>query len=170
MLPGGRTAHSRLKIPINLDSTSVFNIKVQSQLAELIRQTDLIIWDEAPMISKYAFEAMDRSFKDIMRSINPKFEQLPFGNKVIVWNYFRTIKLKINMRVLRSQSNSTKEFAEYLLAVGEGRVQTIYHEYEEDYIQLPQEMVVKSTPEDFVNIVYPNLQGNRSIFIFIIFV
>nr|XP_017245432.1 PREDICTED: uncharacterized protein LOC108217092 [Daucus carota subsp. sativus]XP_017245433.1 PREDICTED: uncharacterized protein LOC108217093 [Daucus carota subsp. sativus] len=49
LLPGGRTAHSRFKIPIVLDDYSLCNIAHNSDIAELIRQTKLIIWDEAPM-------------------------------------------------------------------------------------------------------------------------
>ncbi|MCO5556013.1 hypothetical protein L7F22_009557 [Adiantum nelumboides] len=49
LLSNGRTAHSRFKIPIDVHNTSTCNIKVNSTLAELLRQTSLIVWDEAPM-------------------------------------------------------------------------------------------------------------------------
>ncbi|KAM0012162.1 putative DNA helicase Pif1, P-loop containing nucleoside triphosphate hydrolase [Helianthus debilis subsp. tardiflorus] len=42
-MPGGRTVHSRFKIPINLDNNSMCNIKKQSGAAELIRSCKLII-------------------------------------------------------------------------------------------------------------------------------
>ena len=45
-LIGGRTAHSRFKIPIPIMENSTCNIKAQSDLAKLIKQTSLIIWDE----------------------------------------------------------------------------------------------------------------------------
>jgi len=47
LLIDGRTAHSCFKIPINIHELSMCEIKKNSQLADLIRATDLIIWDEA---------------------------------------------------------------------------------------------------------------------------
>ncbi|XP_074346586.1 uncharacterized protein LOC141685381 [Apium graveolens] len=49
LMPGGRTTHSRFKIPIILDEFSTCNIVHDSDIAQLIKQTNLIIWDEAPM-------------------------------------------------------------------------------------------------------------------------
>ena len=34
-------------------------------MAELIKQTSLIIWDEVPMQHKYCFEAVNRTLNDI---------------------------------------------------------------------------------------------------------
>ena len=45
-LQGGRTAHSRFKIPIPILEDSTCGIKAQSDLAKLIKETSLIIWDE----------------------------------------------------------------------------------------------------------------------------
>jgi len=59
LLSGKQTAHSYLKIPIVLDCTSFYYIRKQDDLAVLICQTKLILWDEAPMTNKLAFEAMD---------------------------------------------------------------------------------------------------------------
>ncbi|KAL6545543.1 hypothetical protein OROGR_009417 [Orobanche gracilis] len=50
LLPGGRTAHSRFAISLNLNEISIRNIKKPSELVELIKKTDLTIWDEAPMV------------------------------------------------------------------------------------------------------------------------
>ncbi|GJW65380.1 helicase-like protein [Tanacetum coccineum] len=49
LLPGGRTMHSRFHIPMELDNESCCRIDVISDLADLIRADDLIIWDEAPL-------------------------------------------------------------------------------------------------------------------------
>lgn len=49
LMPGGRTAHSRFKIPIVLDDYSSCGIGHESNIAELIKRTSHIIWDEAPM-------------------------------------------------------------------------------------------------------------------------
>jgi hypothetical protein len=44
---GGKTAHSRFKIPIVLHDESTCNITQQMKVAELVRKANLIIWDEA---------------------------------------------------------------------------------------------------------------------------
>jgi len=59
LLLGGRTAHSYLKIPIALDRKSFCYIRKQDDLAALICQTKLILWDKVPMTNKLAFEAVD---------------------------------------------------------------------------------------------------------------
>ncbi|KAK9669430.1 hypothetical protein RND81_13G129400 [Saponaria officinalis] len=48
-------------------------------------KTKLIIWDEAPMIHRYCFEALDRSLRDIMRFSNERDPEKPFGGKVVVF-------------------------------------------------------------------------------------
>jgi hypothetical protein len=52
LLLGGRTAHSRFKIPIDLHDESTYNITQQIKVAELVHKVDLIIWDEAPMMHR----------------------------------------------------------------------------------------------------------------------
>lgn len=92
LLPNGRTAHSRFKIPIILDDCSVCSITHNSDAAELIRRTSLIIWDEAPMQHRYAFECLDRSLRDIMKSVDPKCYHMPFGGiTVLLGGDFRQI-------------------------------------------------------------------------------
>ncbi|XP_076905770.1 uncharacterized protein LOC143561633 [Bidens hawaiensis] len=85
LLSGGRTAHSRFHIPINLVEDSYCYIKPNSDLACLLKETSLIIWDEAPMVHKHGFEALDRSLKDILTPASGAFSDLPFGGKVIVF-------------------------------------------------------------------------------------
>ncbi|XP_055961830.1 uncharacterized protein LOC126681473 [Mercurialis annua] len=129
LLPGGRTAHSRFKIPINLSERSTCEIKKGTQLAELIKEAILIIWDEAPMNHRHCFETVDRSMRDILSSSSDDKRDLPFGGKTMllggdfrqilpvvpqgmkedildasitrsyVWNYFKVCKLNVNMRI-----------------------------------------------------------------------
>jgi hypothetical protein len=66
LLPGGRTAHSRFKIPIDLHDESTYNITQQIKVVKLVRKADLIIWDEALMMHHRAFEAVDRTLRDLM--------------------------------------------------------------------------------------------------------
>jgi ATP-dependent DNA helicase PIF1 len=62
LLNGGRTAHSRFKIPLKIDEFSTCNISRNTQLARLINEAKIFIWDEAPMMHKFVFEAVDRTF------------------------------------------------------------------------------------------------------------
>ncbi|XP_013632386.1 PREDICTED: uncharacterized protein LOC106337818 [Brassica oleracea var. oleracea] len=84
LLPNGRTAHSCFNIPLKLEEDKLCNIKPGTMLAELIEETDLIIWDEAPMTHKHAFEALDKSLKDIMSMKNPPAKNQPFGGKTVM--------------------------------------------------------------------------------------
>ncbi|XP_019151926.1 PREDICTED: ATP-dependent DNA helicase PIF1-like [Ipomoea nil] len=84
LLPGGRTAHLRFSIPIAVNEDSTCNISQSSPLAQLIMQSKLIIWDEAPMMHKFCFEALDRTMRDIMRAKNPKCLDMTFGGKTVV--------------------------------------------------------------------------------------
>ncbi|XP_071718051.1 ATP-dependent DNA helicase pfh1-like [Rutidosis leptorrhynchoides] len=79
LLLAGRTAHSRFKLPIDLTDETVCNIKKNTHLGNLLKETDLIVWDEAPMNDKKCFESLDRTLRDILDC-----ESLPFGGKSII--------------------------------------------------------------------------------------
>ena len=81
LLPGGRTAHSRFSIPISINEDSTCNINQGSQLAELIVRAKLIIWDEAPMMHKHCFEALDKTMRDLLRFVNNESQNKTFGEK-----------------------------------------------------------------------------------------
>jgi ATP-dependent DNA helicase PIF1 len=85
LLPGGKTAHSLFSIPLTLSKESCCRIPKNSNKAQLLIMTSLIIWDEAPMINKLAFEAFDRTLQDIMSDVDPKNGSLPFGGKTVVF-------------------------------------------------------------------------------------
>ena len=134
LLPGGRTAHSKFAIPVPTLQNSTCNVNRGSELAELLKVSKLIIWDEAPMTHKFCFEALDKSLRDIMSSSN--HAQSPFGGKVVVfggdfrqimpviprgsrydivnasinssylWQYCQVLKLTKNVRLQSHASNS----------------------------------------------------------------
>ncbi|XP_038719916.1 uncharacterized protein LOC120012542 [Tripterygium wilfordii] len=84
LLPGGRTAHSRFKIPLQIDDQSTCHIKKGTQLAKLIAKASLIVWDEAPMMHRHCFEVVDRTLQDIL-NINDNEENCePFGGKTVL--------------------------------------------------------------------------------------
>jgi ATP-dependent DNA helicase PIF1 len=80
IMPGGRTAHSRFKIPLTIDSGGCCRFIKQSGTATPLRTASLIIWDEASMIKKQAVGALDNSTRDIMDR-----PDLPFGGKTVVF-------------------------------------------------------------------------------------
>ena len=93
LLQGGRTAHSRFGIPLNPDEFSSCTMKHGSDQANLVKVSSLIIWDEAPMMSKHCFESLDRSLSDIVG----KHDTQPFGGKVVVFGGdFRQVLPVIN--------------------------------------------------------------------------
>lgn len=56
-----------------------------SELTDLIRVAELIIWDEAPLQHRHAFEAVDRTLRDICKNMMTGAEDRVFGGKVIVF-------------------------------------------------------------------------------------
>ena len=150
LLPSGRTAHSRFKIPLELSDETMCNIKKNTLLAKLLIETDLIIWDEAPMNDRRCFEALDRSLRDILNNSDKPFggkpimlggdfrQTLPVKKKATksqiidssiakskLWRHFKVYKLKQNMRVLRSNLTDDErqritDFSSWLLHVGDG--------------------------------------------------
>ncbi|KAL5180660.1 ATP-dependent DNA helicase pif1 [Glycine soja] len=116
LLPGGRIAHSKFAMPVPATENSTCNIHQGSELAELLKVTKLMVWDEAPMCHKFAFEELDKSLKDIMQN------NLPFGGKIMIllivpkgncsdivhatinasyiWDHCQILKLTKNMRLL----------------------------------------------------------------------
>ncbi|BAH92476.1 Os04g0142700 [Oryza sativa Japonica Group] len=182
ILPGGRIAHSRFKIPIKIAHNSMCNFKKQNGTAKLLRMASLIIWDEAAMTKRQAVETLDRSLQDIMGC------SLPFGGNVIVfggdfrqvlpvvtrgtraqiiyatlqrsylWKNIRKIRLSHNMRALYDPW-----FSDYLLRIGNGTENTIG----DDYVCLPDEIVIGYVDiEDSVNTlieyVFPSLNDERN--------
>ena len=80
LLPGGRTVHNRLKVPIKLNETSELNGgKTKGPIVELMRKTELMIIDEVTMGSKHMFETIDRSLRKIRNEPNK-----PFGGITLV--------------------------------------------------------------------------------------
>lgn len=117
LMAGGRTTYSRFKIYIVLLDHSMCCISHQSDIAQLIRRTSLIIWDEAPMQYRYSFECLDRSLRDIMKSVDSKRFHIPFGGiTVVLGGDFRQI-LPVIPRESRSEVVSaciTKLFSTWI--------------------------------------------------------
>nr|CAG8627565.1 809_t:CDS:2 [Entrophospora candida] len=113
-------------------SDSTCSISHGSDTTLLLQRTSLIVWDEAPMMDRYAFEAVDHTLKDLMKAVDPELEGKPFG----------VMKLKINMRLRCTTSDLIEqdEFARWLLKVGEGHITAVGPE--KNTIQLPDDIVL----------------------------
>ncbi|GKA35542.1 DNA helicase [Tanacetum coccineum] len=111
LLPAGRTAHSRFKFPLDLNDTFVCSIKKNTHLATLLKETNLIIWDESPMNDRRYFDALDMTLRDILDVPNKLFG----GKTVMLGCDFReTLRVKKNA--------SRNEIIKWLLKVGDGSI------------------------------------------------
>ncbi|KAL0459082.1 UNVERIFIED_CONTAM: hypothetical protein Slati_0535400 [Sesamum latifolium] len=137
LLPGGRTAYSRFKIPFELVEISHCPINLNTDLAHLIQEASLIIWDEAPMMHRHGFEAVSKTLKDLLKQSENFYSEKPFGGKLCIlvgdfkqilpvvtkgrresivaaslhksdiWSQCQVMHLKMNMR-LNVQNSSTQ--------------------------------------------------------------
>ncbi|PWZ17599.1 ATP-dependent DNA helicase PIF1 [Zea mays] len=183
IMPGGRTAHSRFKIPLTIDDGAICTFTKQSGTSKLLQKASLIIWDEASMAKRQSIEALDNSMRDIMGR-----PDLPFGGKTIVfggdfrqvlpvvrkgsraqivaaslrssylWESMCHLKLVRNMR-----AKSDPWFAEYLLRVGGGTEEVT----NDGDVRLPDEVCVPYTGDDrdldrLIDDIYPSLNENMS--------
>ncbi|GFX51308.1 ATP-dependent DNA helicase [Trichonephila clavipes] len=80
LLPGGRTAHSALKLPLNIQiiETPICNISRSSGMGKVLQKCKLIVWDECTMAHKKTLEALDRSLQDLRGNTRP------FGSTLIL--------------------------------------------------------------------------------------
>ncbi|XP_075098526.1 uncharacterized protein LOC142175511 [Nicotiana tabacum] len=162
ILPGGRTAHSHFKIPIDIDENTSCNISKENSLAGLIRDAKLIVWDEVSKAKKRMLEVFDLLLKNIMNT------NALFGGKVVVlggdfrqtlpvvqygkkedfigesllyssiWNKLEKLKLSENMR-----AKTDPVFCDYLLRIGNGqeRVNSV------DKIEISDSLIIPYTTE-----------------------
>nr|GEU39852.1 ATP-dependent DNA helicase PIF1-like [Tanacetum cinerariifolium] len=84
LLPTGRTSHSRFVIPLDLMENNICGIKQNTQLAELMQEVQIIIWDEPPMTQQYAFEALDITLRDILGFKCPEKRSKFFGGMTVL--------------------------------------------------------------------------------------
>ncbi|GKD17582.1 DNA helicase [Tanacetum coccineum] len=125
LLPCGCIAHSRFKLLLELTEESLCRITKNSHLRKLLANTDLIIWDEAPMNDRRCFEALDRSLRDILTEPHSLFG----GKSVLLGGDFRqTLLVKKRGVKNRAKPNiSTNErilislFASWLLDIDDGK-------------------------------------------------
>ena len=155
---GGSTLHRLFGLPVPLLQNSVCRISPTSGKAEILRNVDVFILDEASMISTHALHAINNMLKDICKS------SLLFGGKAVVfggdfrqvlpvlrhaqpaqiveiclkssplWNNVKTCSLTQNMRAKPEE----QEFCEWLLQVGDGEACTKPDNPFKGCIQIPE--------------------------------
>ncbi|VDN07194.1 unnamed protein product, partial [Onchocerca ochengi] len=74
-LPGGRTAHSASKLPLNIQlkliETPTCNISKTSSMGKALQKCKFIVWDECTMAHKKSIVALDRSLQNLRGNIRP---------------------------------------------------------------------------------------------------
>jgi hypothetical protein len=146
----------------------------------LIHQTKFILWDEAPMTNKLAFEAVDRTLRDLTDRNEPfggivfvmseDFRQvllvIPWGSHADIisasiknsylWESVEVFRLLENIRasdvVIVHPDLGNRTFADWLLCFGNNELETI----DEDYIKCPDMMVLPpADTQAMVVAIYP---------------
>ncbi|KAA6373335.1 MAG: putative ATP-dependent DNA helicase PIF1 [Streblomastix strix] len=79
LLRDGRTVHNAFKLPVPTNYEGVCSsISKDSEEGKLLRSIDIIIWDEAPMASKYALDAINSVLQFVMGN------KVLFGGKCLI--------------------------------------------------------------------------------------
>ena len=162
LLSGGRTAHSKFKLPIRVADESVCAVQKGSVAAEFFNGISLIIWGEEPMAHRHLAECIDRSIRDIRSDDRPfggvvvafggDFRKIPpvvrHGSRSQVvsaslkrsplWRRMQPRALSRNMR----PSEGEEDLARYLIRLGDGLEAVVEGE---DKIELPAEMCADAT-------------------------
>lgn len=178
LLEGGRTAHSAFKLPLDLykNDTPTCNVKRGTATGRVLKESKLIIWDEATMSHKLAFEALDKTLQDIRQDDRPfggvtllmcgDFRQtLPVIPKSTradelkaciksshLWPKVQRLTLQTNMRVHLHGDEQAADFSAKLLAIGDGRQETDEH----GQVELTFGHNVANFSE-LIQAIYPNL-------------
>lgn len=79
LLRKGRTVHGTFRLPLQLTETSTAGYHFDTPKALTIKNAVAIIWDEAPMSSKKAINAVDRYLKELMQT------DRPMGGKIVIF-------------------------------------------------------------------------------------
>ena len=191
LLTGGRTVHTKVKLPIQLEEgVTKCSIQENSALAEVIRKTKLMVIDEVTMGDKAMFDTLDRSFREI-RGINKAFGGLTMlfsgdwrqclpvvqgGNRPVIvyhtfkrheelWPLVQVRHLEENMRV-KFAGDDDKNYANFLLQIGEGKIGELIDEKNSVYnVPIPEDMKSKqSNIYNFCEEIFENIKDNHRIY------
>lgn len=184
LLDGGRTAHSALKLPLNMNvnENPTCNISKNSGMGKVLQQCQLIVWDECTMAHKKSVEALHRTLQDLRNS------QAIFGGSLILlagdfrqtlpviprstpadeinaclksshlWRHVQTLTLTTNVRVQLQNDPSADTFSMQLLAIGNGQIAI---DHATGLITLPDNFCnFAPTKQELVSSIFPNIAQN----------
>ncbi|UYV68939.1 hypothetical protein LAZ67_6001728 [Cordylochernes scorpioides] len=146
LIAGGRTAHSMLKLPLNIanEQYPTCNISSTSGQAQVLKSCIIIVWDECTMAHKHSLEALDRTLRDLkgnnklmggillllagdFRQTLPVIPRSTPADEInaclkasVLWKHIKNITLRTNLRVQVLGEHSAQNFARKLLQIGEG--------------------------------------------------
>ncbi|GFU77444.1 ATP-dependent DNA helicase [Trichonephila clavipes] len=184
LLDGGRTTHSALKLPLNLQNTEAptCNISKNSGMGKVLQTCQIIIWDECTMSHKKALEALDRTLRDfrgnrrifggalillsgdfrqtlpIIPRSTPADELHACLKSSILWRHLQKLTLKTNMSVQLQRDASAGNFAKQLMDIGNGRMEI---DESTQCITLPANFCkITESIDELVQKVFPNIAQN----------
>jgi len=183
------TAHGLFKFPVieeedvvDINDTGKCKLLEHLQRLELLKQTQVIIWDEFPSNNKDIFEDVYKQLNGFegkvvicmgdFRQIAPVIkngDRLDIVNASIItsylWPNFTKLRLTINMRLNQHENeqekNLQKNYADLILAIGEG-----YHLHKDADLQKENNTLGEQTyaisninyvlmEEEAINCIYP---------------
>ncbi|CAN1781972.1 hypothetical protein LINPERHAP1_LOCUS15628 [Linum perenne] len=176
LLPDGVTAHSRFKIPLEIDNLSTCTVKKGSDVAELLKSATLIVWDEAPGENYVPFGG---KFVLLGGDFRQTLPVVPNGSREdninatlprsYLWTFCTLLHLRINMRITTNSINTTPmfdglTFPDWVLADGNGTLRTRptrTHAMPNDLITIPSPFLIQTTTkplDELISRVYPSFQ------------
>ena len=186
LLTGGRTVHTKVKVPIQLEfGVSKCAIRENSPVVEMIRRMKFMVIDEVTMGDKALFDTIDRTFKEI------RGNREPFGGIVMlfsgdwrqclpvvqganrpvivshtlkrhddIWPKVHVRHLSENMRI-KNAGEDDKKYAKFLLDIGEGKIGDLIDQKNSVYnVPIPDEMKSQRTNiQEFCNDIFPDIRN-----------
>jgi hypothetical protein len=145
LLINGRTVHNCCRLPLHCERGEVAcKVGPDTVVGKELATYDVFILDEASMVPKYAFDAIDKLLRELHDPTQPfggvvmllggDFRQIPpvlrGGDlteqwainirQASSWKYFKVYSLRVNMRLNQEPDSGAHE--EWLLKVGDGRL------------------------------------------------
>ncbi|GFR59159.1 ATP-dependent DNA helicase PIF1 [Elysia marginata] len=157
------------------------SIKKGTSIAKLIQDCSAIVVNEAPMLNKSVFEALDRTLQDInsteyvmggipfllcgdFRQILPVIRSGTRANivnscikKSYLWRDVKQLKLTTNMRVHLHNDSNADAFAKLLLAVGDGKTAVVRQPNMIHILELGNEV---NLIDELIQQVFPHFRDN----------
>ncbi|KAM0910887.1 hypothetical protein ACQ4PT_013858 [Festuca glaucescens] len=99
----GELFYMRMLLMVVRGAQSFEDLRCHADLADLIKQTSLVLWDEAPISHRGCVESLDRTLRDVLSEDHPGNAGLPFGGlPVVMGGDFRQV-LPVIPRATRAE-------------------------------------------------------------------